>query len=93
MSGINGVGYSNDNLKVFPNPAGDYVYISLAVLNEASTMEINVYDQSGRKVQSKEFENSKSQFRVETSDLSPGIYFLEIVGLNGILAVEKLMIE
>lgn len=64
-----------NNLKLYPNPAGDFLTIELA---EATFMvfEIKVIDATGRTVISQDITNSGVQ-KLDISDLINGIYLIE----------------
>ncbi len=70
---------NDDIIKVFPNPADDYIYI---VSTEGSQKGIvYVYDITGTQVITKETEHLRS-FRLDIGRLGPGIYILKIVSEN-----------
>lgn len=67
----------NKGLKVFPNPAHDYINIS--GLNEAKASTINIIDNSGKIIHAQQTKNV-SMFKINISDLKSGIYFIQISG-------------
>jgi len=75
--------------EVFPNPANDYFEFSLE--NQSENLELNMYDVNGRVLTTKLF-NSQQEKRVNTQNLTPGIYFVEIK--NGAQrSIKKLVIQ
>jgi len=65
-------------INLFPNPAKDFVNISFGDLN-LSQARIIITDIQGRQIRTIEKENLTSdEIRVNTSDLSQGIYFVRI---------------
>jgi hypothetical protein len=74
----------NNNLELYPNPASDFLHISLS-LDESTTIRIDILDNMGRIRKSRVEEilisgNTKIYF--ETGDLPPGIYFLKIFNIH-----------
>jgi hypothetical protein len=78
--------YNNqvDEIKLFPNPVSDNLYVDMSP-NIAELIEITVYDQSGRKVQpSQKYYDGNSPVIMPMSALSEGFYFLSVKSKNGI---------
>jgi hypothetical protein len=75
-----------------PNPAAESVRIDFAY---ESTAELNlvVHDFTGRLISEFNLPGKAGSFEIPTSDLSDGLYLIEV--RNGIekIAVEKLMIQ
>jgi subtilisin-like proprotein convertase family protein len=78
-----------EGFKLFPNPAKDYFEFSLQ--NQSANVKLGVYDINGRALISKTF-NSQDRKIVNTTNLSSGIYFVEIMSGNQ-RGVKKLIIE
>ena len=75
-------------INVYPNPASTVLHISLSRDNIES---ISLYDNFGRKVVS--YNNiSVSLLDINLSDFSSGLYYLEIVSLDG-LASKKVLVQ
>jgi hypothetical protein len=74
-------------IKVYPNPASDIISVEL---DSQTTIEwINIYDYSGRIVQS-EFVSgmlNSQKFSLPIKDLSSGMYFMTLKTDRGISAV------
>ena len=64
-------------LQVYPNPSGDYIY---CVLPEFDVKEVYLYDLLSVKYPVKDFCFTKEGFRLNISNLNPGMYILEIRG-------------
>jgi hypothetical protein len=73
-SGETSVDKNNLNVKVYPNPVSETLYIE----SEEKVASVNVYNLSGQKVLS--FENPDKS--ISLSSLDGGIYFIEISGIN-----------
>lgn len=70
---------SQDNIKVFPNPFAEYVIIALA--NESSSAEVTLMNQQGEVILNKEIIGTE---KILTSELSSGLYLLQIKSENKI---------
>lgn len=70
------------NLKVSPNPCGDYLTFDFGPSANLSGATIALIDQSGRQIQNTTIE-SDYPVRIETAKLVPGIYFYFISHKNG----------
>lgn len=69
---------SSQPFKVYPNPTSNILNITAAF---SDTFDITIYDQFGQKVL-KQKQNSSS-VKLETNNLSKGLYFLNINSENG----------
>jgi plastocyanin len=66
-----------DGLSLYPNPARDVVFLKMNA-NNASTLNISVYNPLGQKI--KEFrEEASDNLRLDLSELNPGLYFMRII--------------
>lgn len=68
-----------DNVKLFPNPANDFINLNLS--SETSfTSQLKVYNAIGALVQSANFNviNGSNTYKIELSELNSGLYFIEI---------------
>jgi uncharacterized protein YjdB len=67
--------------RIFPNPAGDFIYLSLHSFS-GKTMEINIYDILGNLQMTRQIATGAgaNDVRIDTSMLSSGVYIIETVG-------------
>jgi hypothetical protein len=78
-SSVNGDNNIESTVNVYPNPCRDFVYIQTANLFGSLDMElIDVLGNVILKNQSDANASSGNQFRINTSGLCPGAYFLKI---------------
>ncbi|MCX7736305.1 MAG: T9SS type A sorting domain-containing protein [Candidatus Kapabacteria bacterium] len=71
----------NQKLKIFPNPAKDYIEIIYNIetaLRPVSTNEINIYNILGECVLSVETQHAVSLQRIDISNLHTGIYYVRL---------------
>jgi hypothetical protein len=74
LSGMNSL-ENNSELKIYPNPASDFVFVETNENYLVST--ISILDVSGKLIDKKIFYNSEA-IEMNTRNLESGIYFLEI---------------
>ncbi len=71
-----------DKLELFPNPAGDFITITLGVINptlKRGDDEVFIYNTLGERVMSVETLHSTS-LQINISDLPKGMYFVKVGG-------------
>jgi hypothetical protein len=93
-TGISDASATKLNLKISPNPANDYVQISMT-LTEKSNVDINIVDITGRSVYNKSYNTLRAgnnQLEISTSELLSGVYIVKIRTGNNFVS-RKLLIE
>ena len=91
VSALNTLNFESSNFVVFPNPASTFVQINL----QNNTQNINsvvIYDVLGKEAKSISNIDS-SEVQLNTSNLSSGIYMIEIITDNGWKQIKKLVIK
>jgi hypothetical protein len=91
----------NSGIVLFPNPATDYITINLSSINPTlkrgveGGVVVEIYDLMGIKIHSTpvETKNFSSLQRIDISNLSPGVYFLKIVGCNGACSIVEKFVK
>lgn len=81
---------ANFNIKVYPNPAHDFVTVSLG--NTLANTAILLKDFMGRTILTYQTDNNKT-IRLNTSSICPGLYFLSVVQYGASIATEKIVVE
>jgi hypothetical protein len=79
-------------LRVYPNPARDYLLVETDGFAEKNGCRLKIVNQLGQTV----FENPAEQSlrRIELSDRPAGLYFLQLTDREGgILVTEKIVVE
>lgn len=74
------------NIKMYPNPVSDYLFIESNVFIKA----INLHDINGRLLQNFVLTNNRFEEKLDISKLNTGVYFVTIVSDKGEL-IEKLI--
>ena len=70
------------NLKLYPNPAGNKLFISFN--NEVSTSNCSLYSVTGQQIETKEYSTKGvNVVELNISHLAAGIYFVELNNSNG----------
>jgi hypothetical protein len=88
-TGIDGVENVAADLKMYPNPAGDFVTIELpASVNNAHADIISV---EGRIVMSTEITSANNKFNI--SNIPAGIYSVQLSSKEGVVSTGKLVVE
>lgn len=75
-----------DSFNIYPNPANYYITIEV---NNKELSTVNIYDLMGKQLISENFNN---QIKINTSDLTKGMYILK-VETNNQLSERKIIIE
>lgn len=80
-----------NNMSVYPNPAKDYMNITLQSITINSPIKVSVFDVNGREVYTETFSNP-SNISINTSSFNKGLYTVKVV--NGDLtSVNKVNIQ
>ncbi len=69
------------SVKVFPNPASDYIYLNIKSTDQFRSCKILLFDVFGQKVEipvSKESFNSGEQIRLELNSIAKGNYLIRV---------------
>ena len=80
--GVNSAVASKDAVKAFPNPASDMINFTFPASNNVT---ISIFDISGKKVVDQMVDGSNGTYRLNTSNLTSGIYFYQITFDNTIV--------
>ncbi|MBI4945652.1 MAG: T9SS type A sorting domain-containing protein [Bacteroidetes bacterium] len=68
----------NGTLKVFPNPANDYIFIE-GTLSSSANLQVNIINVFGQKVMDKSlYANGSFSEKISIGNIAPGVYFIEI---------------
>lgn len=78
--------YDLESLTLYPNPVVDQLTVALNT-NLSEKVTLRVINSTGQLVTTKEMQTNRAV--ISTSDLAKGIYFVQIVGNNGILSTQK----
>lgn len=77
----------DDLLKIFPNPANQYIYLDLNSSNKKA--EIFIYNTNGKCLKTMKFEN-RQILQIDINDFQKGIYFIKI-NIDGALFTDKII--
>jgi hypothetical protein len=86
--------FVNDLIKVFPNPANEYINISFPESDDQADY-YTIYNISGQVVHQEKLKsgiNAANLWRVDVTNFIPGLYFLE-VSLNGIRHHKRILVK
>jgi len=79
-------------VKVYPNPAKDFVTIEYDLCGKKGNSIINIADQSGKQVKSISVIKIQDQILVETKGLISGTYFVQLIESGKMIASCKFVI-
>jgi len=85
------VGYSDNSLSLWPQPANDLLHVSYTKANNHLLSTISVYDMNGRLVMNKDVENTHHA-ELTVAGLPTGIYMLKLANSEEAL-MKKLIIK
>ena len=80
ITSINEEIISSDELAIYPNPANNYVSIDFSSFNEKPSY-VSIIDSKGAIVSETKI-SKENKIQVNTSSLTNGIYFINVVGNN-----------
>lgn len=69
----------NSYVKVYPNPAKDYITIEYDLSKKEVKPYIYLLDQSGRLINSISIKKTQDQILVETKEFKPGTYYVQMI--------------
>jgi hypothetical protein len=78
---------SSENISLFPNPGNDLLYIKIGNLDENTTIEIKIIDETGRILIDRNVSSEETQ--INTSNLTSGIYYIKILSNSEIIKFQK----
>ena len=100
------IGENAHSIKIYPNPASDFIIVELGSKFQTSTISWGVYDMEGRKVLGGNFNSGlklqTSNIKRQTSNIvqlrlsdiqTPGVYFLRVKDDKGKVGVAKFVVE
>ncbi len=73
----------NGEISIMPNPAIDYIHINYTI-TQAETLNLKIYDVSGKLIKQSTLNGAlgENTNRLNVSDFSKGLYFLQLEGNN-----------
>jgi hypothetical protein len=78
----------NHRLKVFPNPAKDYIIVSYDLSDLAGNVTLRIYSTEGKPLFQYNIGGVENQIIISTESLSSSQYFIQL--LNGIYVIESI---
>ncbi len=82
---------TNASISVYPNPAKDFVIIDLQNISE-NISQINLCDVQGRQIYSQDIINLVGTINLPLTNVSDGIYFMQIHSNKGVL-IKKIIVK
>jgi hypothetical protein len=72
--------FETSEIEVYPNPAIDFIYLSLRTTQDKLTYSI--YNLSGQLIQTETLTQQEENYMVDISDLNAGLYILKVNGMT-----------
>jgi len=95
ISGVSDINDIKSNMSIYPNPATVSANIQFSV-NESSTVEVGIYDLSGRliySIPSKLYQQGSQHLLVDLNGFKSGIYMVRQTVNNEVTNIQKLVIS
>ncbi len=80
-----------NSIGIYPQPAKDLLKININYFYE-NTVKIKITDVTGKEIERKELEITQGKTSLSTSELSSGVYILQITNSKNQIAVKRLVI-
>ncbi|MEO8148965.1 MAG: T9SS type A sorting domain-containing protein [Bacteroidia bacterium] len=77
-TGVNPLSIKYSQLNVFPNPATDLCELRIGDFGFKKNVNLSVFDLFGREVYHSKIRNQQSAFKIDVSDFSYGVYFIQL---------------
>ncbi len=81
-----------ENLNIYPNPASNYINISIGQELFAKDFKINIYNLTGNLIKTFNFDNVTGEITINTSDINSGLYLL-LMDIDGKRITKRIMIS
>ncbi|HHZ97806.1 MAG TPA: T9SS type A sorting domain-containing protein, partial [Flavobacteriales bacterium] len=88
---VSGIALETDGFSLSPNPALDFVIVSMPV--NAPLTELRIYDAQGRIVETITPSDMNDEFTLSVAGLSRGLHYITVRTLDGTSSTLKLVIE
>ncbi|MEE4196213.1 MAG: T9SS type A sorting domain-containing protein [Bacteroidales bacterium] len=82
ITSVDEIPATNLSLNVYPNPAIDYIYISLES-DERKTLMIEIVDEDGRVMVKEQWNNPGDPYKISLTGLNSSLYFLRVYESTG----------
>ncbi|NEN22831.1 T9SS type A sorting domain-containing protein [Cryomorpha ignava] len=85
---------TQNSVKTVPNPADEFIQLEISLLFSKENTFLNVFDLEGRKLQSRTIGDvNDTLFVLDTRELTPGIYILEIIQDEKQIFTDKFIVQ
>jgi len=84
--------FENNKLKVYPNPANDYVIVEYQLVDETDKAVVKIIDNNGFIRQTIAQENNHGFMVIDTRDLETGTYICHVAASGKLVGVAKFII-
>lgn len=78
-------------LTVYPNPSQGVIQLRISSEQQVRPSAVQIFDMSGRRVASYPWKGENAAYDV--SELASGLYLMQVVGAEGVIGVERLVVQ
>lgn len=78
-----------NKIKIYPNPASEFIHIELDKVSEIST--IDIFNMEGQQVFLSNIMNNDKVLKIPLQSLPNGVYFVRLISKEGSIQVEKIL--
>ncbi len=80
-------------LKVFPNPAGDYIIIEFESINDSNNITFRITDTYGKLIQEMNLNKMRDQVVIKTKNWKQGLYLIQMIRNNKVQNQTKFILS
>ena len=84
--------YELHTLKLYPNPASDYLFIDYEILY-VKEAKLQIYNSIGAVIYTKELKDKQDKIKISVSDYKNGLYFCSLLIDGKLLNTRKIIIN
>lgn len=77
----------------YPNPASDFAWIDYTLPSNVTTASLRITDMQGRAIGQQAINTFEDRAQIQTSDLASGVYFVNLMAEDRIIATSKLRVK
>src|SRR6185437_1224534 len=75
---VSTISQNTDNIKIYPNPATNQIYINLTDAARNTQLSVNLINANGQLIRTESIPPNSQTWQTSIADLTPGTYFISI---------------
>ncbi|MBK9591437.1 MAG: T9SS type A sorting domain-containing protein [Crocinitomicaceae bacterium] len=80
-------------ITIYPNPATNHLYVAFENFEQTENISVDIYNLVGQKINSLILTQNQQIVKIDLVEVPAGVYIVQIKDQNGILNVQKVVIE